>query len=125
MSGATPERLRRSGRDRIFAGVCGGIAEYLRVDATLVRALFVLAAFVGGLGLLLYLVLWLLMPADGAPGAAELVPGRGREVVAYALIAIGVVWLFSNLGLLHLEWRWALPLLLIALGAALLARRVF
>ena len=56
--------LKRSQEHRVIAGVCGGIAEWLGWDPTLVRVLFVLvsllsAAFPGILG---YLVLWLLMP---------------------------------------------------------------
>lgn len=61
-------RLERSNTNRVFAGVCGGIAEYLAVDATLVRVVFVVTAFVTfGLGLLLYIVLLILMPQPGQP----------------------------------------------------------
>lgn len=62
-----PLRLERSNTNRVIAGVCGGIAEYLAVDATLVRVAFVLMAFVGGIGLLAYIVLLILMPLPGRP----------------------------------------------------------
>jgi phage shock protein C len=62
-----PSRLERSNTNRVIAGVCGGIAEYLAVDATLVRVVFVLMAFVGGIGLLAYIVLLILMPLPGRP----------------------------------------------------------
>jgi phage shock protein C len=46
----------------MVAGVCGGLAEYFNVDATLIRALFVLLAVFGGSGLVIYLVMWILVP---------------------------------------------------------------
>jgi phage shock protein C len=61
-------RLERSNTNRVIAGVCGGIAEYLAVDATLVRVVFVFTAFVtAGLGIVAYIVLLILMPLPGQP----------------------------------------------------------
>lgn len=56
--------LQRSRDDRIIAGVCGGIAEWLGWDPTLVRLLFVLVSIFSAAfpGILVYLVLWLVMP---------------------------------------------------------------
>src|SRR4051812_44359697 len=48
----------RSDRDRVLAGVCGGLAGRLGVDPTLVRLVFALLALAGGAGILLYLALW-------------------------------------------------------------------
>ena len=56
------KRLHRSLTDRKIAGVCGGIAEYLGWDPTLVRILWVVLTLLGGSGIVAYLVLWLLMP---------------------------------------------------------------
>jgi phage shock protein PspC (stress-responsive transcriptional regulator) len=55
-------RLRLSGTDRKIAGVCGGLGEYFELDPVLFRAAFVALAFAGGLGILLYLALWLVVP---------------------------------------------------------------
>ena len=55
-------RLYRSRTNRKLAGVCGGLAEYSNVDATLIRVLFVVFAVLGGPGLLIYLVLWIVVP---------------------------------------------------------------
>ena len=60
-------RLERSATNRVIAGVGGGIAEYLAIDATLVRVVFVGLTFAGGIGLLLYIVLLVLMPQPGHP----------------------------------------------------------
>ncbi|MBN1886533.1 MAG: PspC domain-containing protein [Thermoflexales bacterium] len=69
-------RLYRSSKDRMVAGVCGGLGEYLDIDPTLIRLLFVAAVLAGfGSGILLYLVLMIVMPlGNGAPlpnGALE------------------------------------------------------
>ncbi len=58
------KKLYRSGKDKILAGVCGGIAEYLDTDSTLVRLVWVLLSLGGGLGLLLYIILWIVMPKN-------------------------------------------------------------
>jgi phage shock protein C len=57
------ERLRKS-RDRVLGGVCGGIAEWLGWDPTLVRILYVVVSVVSIAfpGILIYLILWLIMP---------------------------------------------------------------
>lgn len=60
-------RLERSNTNRVISGVCGGIAEYLAVDATLVRAVFVVLTLLGGVGFLAYIVLLILMPQPGRP----------------------------------------------------------
>ena len=60
------QELRRSTDDRMLAGVAGGLARYLDVDATLVRIAFVVLTVVGGAGVPLYLASWLLIPEDGA-----------------------------------------------------------
>src|SRR5688572_33387143 len=63
-----PTRLERSITDKAVAGVCGGRAAYLQFDPTLVRVFFVLGTlFTGGLGLLGYIVLVVLMPLPGQP----------------------------------------------------------
>jgi phage shock protein C len=62
-------KLYRSRSNRQLAGVCGGLAEYFNIDATLVRVLFVVFAVLGGPGLLAYILLWVIVPEKPA-GAA-------------------------------------------------------
>lgn len=58
-----PRKLYRSKKDRKIAGVCGGIAEYFNIDATLVRIIAFALLLPGGLpGILPYAILWLLVP---------------------------------------------------------------
>lgn len=55
------KRLTRS-NDKMIAGVCAGIANYLGIDPTLVRIAYVLMVLFAGFGILLYVILWLVMP---------------------------------------------------------------
>jgi phage shock protein C len=55
-------KLYRSRTDSRIAGVCGGLAEYFGVDPTVVRLIFVLLALTGGHGVLLYIILWIIVP---------------------------------------------------------------
>lgn len=57
-------RLYRSRTDRKLAGVCGGLAQYFNTDATLLRVLFVVLALLGGPGLVIYLLMWILVPEE-------------------------------------------------------------
>jgi phage shock protein PspC (stress-responsive transcriptional regulator) len=59
-------QLTRSTTDRVIAGVAGGIAERSGLSPALVRAAWVVSIFVGGLGILVYLVLWIALPEDPA-----------------------------------------------------------
>jgi len=72
-------QLRRSRTDKILGGVSGGLAEYSGIDALLWRVGFVALALAGGTGVIVYLLLWLLMPADpsGAPIASVASSRRG------------------------------------------------
>ncbi|WP_322794267.1 PspC domain-containing protein [Bellilinea sp.] len=58
------KRLFRSRQERMLGGVCGGLAEYLGLDPTVVRLVFLLLFFLGGQGLLVYLIMWLIVPEE-------------------------------------------------------------
>jgi len=60
-----PKRLVRSKDDRWLSGVCGGVAQYLGVDANLVRLIVVIGTIFGfGSLLVAYIVAWILMPSE-------------------------------------------------------------
>jgi phage shock protein C len=61
---AEKKRLYRSRGTRMIAGVCGGLAEYFNIDETLIRLVFVIAAILGGHGLLAYLICLILIPLE-------------------------------------------------------------
>ncbi len=58
------KRLYRSKTDRMIAGVCGGLAQYLAIDSTIVRLVFLLLFFVGGSAIPIYLIMWIITPLE-------------------------------------------------------------
>jgi phage shock protein C len=62
--GTETKRLYRSGRDKILGGVCGGIAEYLKIDPVIIRLLWVVAALTWGSGVLAYIIAWIIIPRN-------------------------------------------------------------
>ena len=61
---AQTRKLYRSKTNRKLAGVCGGLAQYSNIDATLIRVLFVVLAVLGGSGLVIYLAMWIIVPKE-------------------------------------------------------------
>lgn len=148
-----PKRLERSATNRVIGGVCGGVGEYLEIDPTLVRIFFVVATVVtAGAFFLAYLAGLVLMPLPDqaapfvrsdapAAGAAATTPSdatpiaprphdpeaeeRRRTTIGYLLVALGIVFLLANVGAFRFirgDVVW--PLVLIGVGALLLAQRV-
>jgi phage shock protein C len=64
-------RLTRSTTDRKIAGVCGGFAAYSGMDANIVRLVMVVLAALGGTGVVLYLVAWVIVPVEDVKKATE------------------------------------------------------
>ena len=63
----TGNKLRRSSTDKMIAGVIGGIARYFGIDSTVARIAYVILSIVSAAfpGILVYIILWLLMPQEG------------------------------------------------------------
>ena len=64
------QKLTRSRTDKKIAGVCGGFADYLELDVTLVRIIWLMLAFFGGWGILGYFIAWIVMPQEPLPQAS-------------------------------------------------------
>ncbi|MFP3897546.1 MAG: PspC domain-containing protein [Anaerolineales bacterium] len=60
------ERLFRSENDRIIGGVCGGLGQHLNVAPLILRILFVVGAMANGVGLVVYILLWIFVPSESA-----------------------------------------------------------
>ena len=73
------KRLMRSSRDKKVGGVCAGLADYFDLDPTIVRVVWLLAIFLGGTGILAYLILWIVLPLAPA-SAAMTVPTTTANV---------------------------------------------
>ena len=77
---AAPHRLTRSTSDRWLTGVCGGIAEYTGIDATIIRLAVAVLVLMGGTGACAYLVAWLLIPsADQTDSRADRLIAKVRR----------------------------------------------
>jgi len=113
-------RLRRSVDDRKVAGVAGGLARHLDVDPLILRVAFVVLAFFGGAGLLLYGACWLLVPEDGSDEAAITLDDRSRTL---ALLGVGVLAAFALLGDSWGVFWFPWPLAIIALVVLLFVTR--
>ncbi|WTW97015.1 PspC domain-containing protein [Streptomycetaceae bacterium NBC_01309] len=107
--------LHRPLHDRVVSGVCGGLGRHFGVDPVIFRVVFAVLALFGGLGVLLYGLGWLLMPADGqqAPLARDVLNGRGigAAIPAIALTGIGIGVFFSYI---DNGFDGAFPLLIVA-----------
>lgn len=123
-------QLRRSRTDKVLGGVSGGLAEYSGIDALLWRVGFVALALAGGTGLLVYLLLWLLMPATPVGAGPDERPVRVRTpagprsplpgvTLAALLIVLGTLALVSRFTGWEPDATPFLGAALIVVGAAL------
>ncbi|OYD13813.1 hypothetical protein CH333_09760 [candidate division WOR-3 bacterium JGI_Cruoil_03_44_89] len=120
------KRLYRSKKDKIIGGVCGGIGEYFDIDPVLVRILWLLFTFLGGAGILAYIIAWVAVPSSEAKGKAEKKEenkvqedDRGGFWGGMTLIVIGFIFLLFTL---RIFWVKLLPLCLIVVGVMLILR---
>jgi len=124
---ADPKRLTK-GHDKKLGGVASGLADYFEIDPTLVRVLWVVALFVGPLGMgaaLAYVILWVVMPVpEGTPPVGASPSGSGMDpamLLGVVIVAVGALlllrssWFWMPFGAFGLQVFW--PVLLIALGA--------
>jgi phage shock protein PspC (stress-responsive transcriptional regulator) len=116
----------------MVGGVCGGLGPYLGINPTLVRIFFVLLALADGIGILLYMTLWLLLPSEGQPepatwednvrAGADEIGQRAQEIggdiqraiaspnpqasliVGGILVVLGGIWLLRAIGFPWLGW---------------------
>jgi phage shock protein C len=138
-------RLYRCRHDRRIAGVAAGVAEFFDLDPTLVRVLWFLSIFVGGLGIFLYIGLAVIVPLEPltdapTPGTADEAAtepeghrhmsrgagsGRVTTFVGAVLILFGAVALLDMLLPARSDtWRYLWPAFLIGVGVLLVARAV-
>lgn len=150
MENTNAHKLYRSETDKVIAGVCGGLGEFFEVDSTIVRIIFILLAF-GGVGVLLYLILMLVVPTRSASaqsakdtikdnaekvgkdikeGAEKLSKNahryqtEGRMWAGVILLGLGLLWLLENFNIIsgfNLGKLW--PVILIILGLMILGKK--
>jgi len=120
--------ITRSSSDRVLAGVAGGLAAYLGVDATWVRIAMAVASVFWGFGLIVYAILWVTLPESGLDDTKEeeirppLVTDQPRMVAGIALVALGALLLWWRV-LSWLSLGFVLPVVFVLLGIFLIQRR--
>jgi phage shock protein C len=119
-----PRRLRRSRRDRVIGGVCGGFGRYLGVDPVLLRIATVALVLSGGAGLLAYVVAWAVIPEAESDETEGGTPSADRHaaavVVGAALLGLGVLLLLRLwMPMFGMGVFW--PLVVVAAGVLVLA----
>lgn len=116
-------RLTRATDDKVLSGLCGGLGRYFGLDPVIFRVAFVVLSLVGGTGILLYLLGWLLIPDDaGATPIDRYVHGRSRQLALATLIGLGIVLLFGGWDD-HRGGDFPIALALVGIGAAVLWSR--
>jgi len=145
------ERLYRSGREKMLGGVCGGLADYFRIDVTLVRLITLLAVFMGGAGFFAYLVMWIVVPLNPAHqtgyareysrGADAVIsdivndvgeaahnlskrhePGQRTKLAGGILILLGILFLLDQWFPIWFNLNKMWPFILIIIGGAIMWR---
>jgi phage shock protein C len=147
------EKLYRSRRQRVLAGVAGGLAQYFNIDPIIVRVLMVVATLLHGIGILLYIILWIVVPEEpfelaygikdetAAPEGSDAqqpqptstsfdmpAPGvpkkySGRIIAGAILIGIGVIFLFDRF-IPSFDLGDVIPFMFVLIGAILVINSV-
>ena len=143
---STQHGLFRSRTDKVFGGVCGGIAKSLNTDPFIIRLVFALLFIFAGSGILLYIILWIALPEEpitfysetnpmpegDQPGPTETQAGptepfpvpqkrnNGTLIVGLVLICMGIVFLADRL-MPGINFRDFWPVIIIVAGLALIA----
>ena len=115
------KRLYRSRKNSIIAGVCGGLGEYFDIDPTIIRIIAVILALAKGIGLLAYIIAWIIIPQREKGEVVEEKGGAHKYLPGLILILLGLVFLLENF-IPWLSFGMLWPLILVAIGIALLAK---
>lgn len=115
-------RLYRSNTDRVIAGVGGGLGEYLGIDPIWIRIGFVLLTVGGGAGILIYLIMWLLVPR--APEGYQPAEGpstsiNGAAVIGLVFMVVGSIALVNTIAPSLGQYFWPVAFLLGGLALVL------
>lgn len=140
--------LQRSKTDKVIAGVASGLANYINIDPIFMRIGFILLSIYTGIGVLLYIILWLLLPQEGKilKNSNDLIQENAKEikekaqlvakdisnqnshknlkiVIGLVIIGFGFYSLLKVFGInIYLGFNWIVPIALIIFGVILLSK---
>lgn len=145
--------LYRSETNKIIAGVCGGLGEYFNIDPTIIRIIFILITIFAGSGILIYIILWLVIPSEstqhnlsqnnvsenlkdmkktaekfahdiGRGNKSEIKDKDSKAWWGFLIILLGLAFLLNNYGIFDFsETRKLWPIILIILGLSIFLRK--
>jgi phage shock protein PspC (stress-responsive transcriptional regulator) len=116
------KKFRRKAKGKVLGGVCAGLADYFNIDVSLIRLAMVLLALADGLGILFYILAWIVVPEEDGEEKKE--EGKVEEqsspkvqvVGGVFLVLLGLYFLVKNYFGLFLPFDKVWPLFLIILG---------
>jgi len=125
-------KLYRSQVNKMLAGICGGLAEYLHIDATLVRLLWVIISLFGGIGVIAYIAALIIIPVNPQQTGTETTSAVKDKSLFWGsvLIIVGGFLLLKQFGLFQSFSFWQIPwqavwgALLVSLGLMLVFKKV-
>lgn len=120
-------RLHKSTKDKIIAGVCGGLGECFRVDSSIIRIIWAIAAFAYGTGILLYFIAAIILPSqdyewtedDNKP--ENKLNGDNNKLIGIILIISGLLFLLKQFTP-FLDSMYVWPVVLIVLGLFIIVK---
>ncbi len=124
----TNKKLYRNENEAVLGGVCDGLADYFEVDVTLVRVIFLVLGLFGGSGILIYLILWLVVPkkdgviekektiAKETKGEVKSKKVRSGSFLGIILMILGILLLAERMFQFMIRWDYVWPIMLIGLG---------
>lgn len=134
------KKLYRSDTEKIIAGVAGGIAEFMDLDPSLIRLAFVILGIFGGGGVVIYIIMWLIVPKANTISSTnqETIKSNAQEIkssiesatkdlnidqdrssnwLGWLMVGAGVYFLLTNFGYLRfVQFQQLWPVVLIVLG---------
>ena len=141
------KRLYRSRKKKVIAGICGGLGDHLDIDPVILRIIFVLITVFHGIGILIYIIMWIIIPEESfsppftgeeakgpevsleseenqsempkEKGEVKNAPSGGRIVFGVILILVGFIFL-SDRYLPFFDFEFVFAIGLITLGISLL-----
>jgi len=144
-----PTKLYRSEDNRVIAGVCAGLGEFFQIDPSIVRLIFVIITIFGGGGILLYLILWLIIPSDSSESEltkdnirknADEIKDKAkdfakemrlnstnvnsRQLIGIIILIFGILLLLGNFGIFNFInfWKFFPAIIIIVLGIHVLRK---
>ncbi|MBD3298102.1 MAG: PspC domain-containing protein [candidate division Zixibacteria bacterium] len=140
------KRIYRSETDKVIGGVCGGLGDYFGIDPTWIRILFVLSIFASGVGLIAYIIGWIVIPSrrevvetvstgadeTGSPASTEQSTDTSKKeekssrqgagfLPGIILVILGMIFLFDRV-FYWFDFDYVWPMVLIGIGVILIYR---